>query len=148
MTIIEFFKLQAKNLNKDVKTIYIDEEGYYDFKPKYFEDIYKILCDWNFSPEEIGENKQQFSLMKAQHIIAQWVGCKNWSDLIHSSNERLELKKSLFEHRDDMFYNGSWNEPFIQSWLLYEEMYLNNGKFDDSAKLEIYKLIYLKENNK
>lgn len=54
MTVIEFFKLQAKNLNKDVKTIYIDEEGYYDFKPKYFEDIYNILYDWNFSPKEIG----------------------------------------------------------------------------------------------
>ena len=142
MTDVEFFKLQSKNFYKDVKTIYLDKEYGYDFKPKYFEDIYNILYDWEFYPSQIGDGTIKFSLMKAQHVIAQIVGCRNWSDLINSSKEKLELKRSLLEHIDKMFYNGSWEEPFIQSWLDYERLYLKG--FDDFTKLQIYKYTFLK----
>ena len=38
MTPIAYFKLQAKNLNSDIKTqFFSDEEGLLDYKPRFFD---------------------------------------------------------------------------------------------------------------
>ena len=132
MTNIELIKLQAKNFYKDFKTRYLTEEGYYDYKPQFFNDIYEIIEEWQV-------DVNNFSLMKAQHLLAQILGFKSWADLIHSSDEKLEIAKSLLEHKEDNF-NGY---PFIQSWLDYEEEYLN--ELDDYSKLLIYKHTFLNE---
>ena len=69
MSHIEFFKLQAKNLFKDYQTKKKSPDaaiGDYEYDPKYF-DIEGIILHFDIDEED-------FSLMKAQHIIAQIVG--------------------------------------------------------------------------
>lgn len=132
MECIDYLKLQAKNLYRDFKTRYKDEYGY-DYNPKYFNDIYDILYDYNVDTEN-------FSLMKAQHLIAQMIGSKSWSKLINSSKEMQTIAKSLFEHRDDTF-NG---QPFIQSWIDYSSNE-NIKILDDESKLNIFKSIFLND---
>ena len=79
MTHTEFFKLQAKNLFRDYQTktkIFDQEVGdyIYEYSPKYF-DINTILSYYDIDEEN-------FSLMKAQHFIAQLVGFRKWADLL------------------------------------------------------------------
>lgn len=135
---IEFFKLQAKNLYRDYKTKYFDkDEGFYRYNPKYFEDIYEILYEW--------KAEENLTLMKAQHIIAQMIGCKNWSDLIHSNQYKLKLLRLIFENQDNYFVDGRQdNLPFLlEDWRMYERQ--NCKDFDDETKLEIFKIIFLNE---
>ena len=59
---IDYFKLQAKNLLKDYKTRFFnEEEGFYDYKPKYF-DVSEIF--WGFKIMRITKN---VSSMKTNH---------------------------------------------------------------------------------
>lgn len=97
MSHIEHFKRQAKNLFKDfkTKTSYIDNvdsNSYYKYAPKYF-DIDSILSEYRYDEDD-------FSLMKAQHIIARMVGFDNWAALLKASQAELELAKLLFDNRD------------------------------------------------
>ena len=82
---IDFFKLQAKNLFKDFKSK----------SQKYFPDDaeYLVLCEY-------GYDEDNFSLMKAQHIIALMAGFSKWADLLKASESDLELAKLLFDNRD------------------------------------------------
>lgn len=137
MTHIEYFKLQAKNLIKDfkTKTTQFDEViGDYlnEYQPKYF-DIDGIILFY-----EIDEDN--FSLMKAQHIIALMVGFNQWSDLLKASEIELELAKLLIDNHDRIY---------VEDW----EMYIagverdNNGTFDPQSKLELFKQVFLNENS-
>ena len=77
MTNIEFFKQQAKNLLKDYKTRYFNkDEGYYEYNPRFFSDFEDIAFDFNI------EDNNEFTLMKAQHIIARLSNFYKWTDLI------------------------------------------------------------------
>lgn len=68
MTYVESFKMQAKNLFKDGKTrtTYTDVDGSmcYQYNGKHFEDIY---------------DENDFTLMKAQYIIACMAGFLKWA---------------------------------------------------------------------
>ena len=47
MATIEFFKQQSKNFMKDYKTRAFNEaEGFYEYSPRYFQDIDELLYDW------------------------------------------------------------------------------------------------------
>lgn len=133
MTIIDYFKLQAKNLFRDykTKTPYIDEvdgNTYYSYTPKYF-DIDTIFCEYDIDEEN-------FSLMNAQHIIAKVVGFNKWIDLIKSSKLELELAKLLFDNQDKIN---------IEEW----DMYItgverdNQTTFDIGSRLEIFKHVFV-----
>ena len=100
---ISYFKLQAKNLCRDFKTQKLDSDGIYYYSPRFFEDIEDLIgyCD-------IDENS--FGLMKAQHLVAFLAGFDKWSDLIHASDDGLELGKLLFEHRHQ--YGGMIREDW------------------------------------
>lgn len=108
MTNIEYFKLQAKNLFRDWKTkVPVKDEVFkdlivYEYSPKYF-DVSSILFDLEMDEDD-------FSLMKAQHVIAHLSGFYNWDELIHASDEELELGKILLNLRDR--FN-------VQEWLDY-----------------------------
>lgn len=133
MTHIAYFKRQAKNLFKDYKTRtpYIDNvsgNSCYKYAPQYF-DIENILCDYEY-------NEDDFSLMKAQHLIACMIGFYKWAALLKASEAELELAKLLFDNQDKVH---------IEDW----EMYIagverdNKGTFDSESRLEIFKLVFL-----
>lgn len=138
MTHLEYFKLQAKNLFKDYKTKipYFDEiisDYLYEYNPQYF-DIDDIILSYNV-------DEDNFSLMKAQHIIALIAGFDKWSDLLKASETELELAKLLFVNKDRID---------AEEWKIYifgvESD--NNITFDPQSKLEIFKQVFLNENLK
>ena len=135
MEIIEFFKLQAKNFYKDFKTQYLDEEQIYQYKPKFFKDIDDIILSFDIDEED-------FSLMKAQHYISLLAGFKNWHDLVHSDEDGLELGKLLFEHRNDTIDRDDL-------WMHWDNYLLMNNFInkDNSFKLQLFKILYLNEEN-
>ena len=133
---IAYFKLQAKNFFRDFKTQTFDEEGLTQYSPRFFEDIDEILLAYDI-------DEKNFCLMKAQHLLAQLSGFKNWSELIHASDEALELGKLLLDKRNDGL-PACMGYPLEDSW----EMYLWENKLQDLPdrdKLAIFKAVYLGE---
>ncbi len=135
MTQIEFFKLQAKNLFRDfkTKTQYFDkgvDDFLYRYTPKYF-DIDSMICDFDIKEDN-------FSLMKAQHIVAQMVGFNKWSELLRASESELELAKLLFDNQDKIS---------IEDWEIYIEGAQddNNTTFTPDDRLEIFKQIFVSQ---
>lgn len=105
MTHIEYFKLQAKNLFRDYKTQtpYTDDgHTYYKYTPQYF-DIGSIFFDF----EEFDE--ENFSLMKAQHLLAIMLGFRKWSDLLNGSAAAQELAKLRWDNQDKIPL-GEWDD--------------------------------------
>lgn len=91
-----YFKLQAKNLLKDykTKTSKIDEVGgraHFAYAPKYF-DIGRIFREYDWDEED-------FSLMKAQHLLALMLGFGKWADLTKASDEELEVAKLSWDNQ-------------------------------------------------
>ena len=68
---LEFFKRQAKQLLKD----------------------YEVYC------KKYNKSNNSFTLMNAQHDIAQMVGFKKWNDMLSASQEELEKAKALLLKR-------------------------------------------------
>ena len=90
MANVEFFKQQAKNLLKDYNTrVYNEDEGYYVYSPRFFNDIDEIVM--NFDIDEDGS----FTLMNAQHVVARLAGFYKWNDLIKATDPILEIGKLL-----------------------------------------------------
>lgn len=90
MNNISYFKLQAKNLYRDYKLDFMKEDDAYHFSPRFF-DINRLISDFNIDIDD-------FSLMKAQHIIAKLVGFKSWDELIKAPESVLDKKKTEFEN--------------------------------------------------
>jgi hypothetical protein len=135
MTHTEFFKLQAKNLFKDyqTKTKVFDKEFndyFYEYSPKHF-DIVGVILYFDIDEDD-------FSLMKAQHIIADMVGFSKWAELAKASEPDLELAKLLFDNQDSVS---------LDDWKMYiiGTERDNNTTFDPDTKLEIFKLVFLDE---
>ena len=77
-------------------------------------------------------DEDDFSLMKAQHIIAQMTGFRKWRDMSKASEPELELAKLLFDNQ---------HKISAEDW----EMYLkgaeddNSTTFDPDLRVEIFK---------
>jgi len=130
---IAYFKLQAKNLLKDYKTRFFDEkEQLYDYHPKYF-DINGIFCDFDL-PDYKDDFK--FTLMNAQHIIAQLAGFRKWNDLEKANSTELELAHLLFDNA---------HKISIDEWNMYisRTEFNNKTTFDAQTRLEIFKQVFL-----
>ena len=85
---LDYFKLQAKNLFKDYKTRFFNEESkLYEYKSKYF-DIGRIFIDFDFPDYK---DDFTFTLMNAQHLIAKIIRLDNWSELLALKEEELRL---------------------------------------------------------
>ena len=133
---IAYFKLQAKNLFRDFKTQTFDEEGLTRYSPRFFKDIDDILLSYDVDEED-------FKLMNAQHLIANLAGFKCWNELLHASDDALELGKLLLDKRNDGL-PACMGYPIEVSL----EMYLWENKLQnlsDRDKLAIFKGIYLDE---
>ncbi|MCR9229248.1 MAG: hypothetical protein NXH90_17640 [Flavobacteriaceae bacterium] len=135
MNAVDYFKLQAKNLHRDfkTKTPTVDESigGFqYEYSPKYFH-IDDVILD--FSVDE-----ENFSLMKAQHVIANIAGFNKWATLIKLSESELELAKLLFEHQ---------NKIDLISWNLYiaDAQSMNQAELDAEMQVKIFKRVVIEE---
>lgn len=130
---LSYFKLQAKNLLKDYKTRFFNEtEEIYDYHPKYF-DIVQIFLDFDIYDDK---DDFTFTLMNAQHIIAQLAGFAKWNSLICATSIELELAKLLFDNPQ---------KTSIDEWKLYiaDAQSENNTIFDTETKIEIFKQVFL-----
>lgn len=121
MTYIEYFKLQAKNLLKDFKS---KEQKHFSDDAEYI-----VLCEYGYDEDD-------FSLMKAQHIIALMCGVEKWADLLSASETSLEVANLLFDNRDTVN---------IEDWKMYvlgverdNDIVLNS-----ESKLEILRQVWL-----
>ena len=130
---IAYFKLQSKNLFRDYKTKYVSEvyeDGghLYDYKPHYF-DVNGIVVDFDIDEEN-------FTLMKAQHVIAYLAGFRKWTDLIKASGVELELAKLLFDNQ---------HKISIDDWDIYMEIAEEDNQitFDAEERLEIFKEVFV-----
>lgn len=85
---ISYFKLQAKKLFRDYKTRMLNEKGRYKYSPKFIGNIEGLLAG-------CGIDEENFTLMKAQHVVAKLAGFKRWSDLIHADDSALVSGKFL-----------------------------------------------------
>lgn len=150
MANVDFFKQQAKHFLKDYETkTYNDDEGCYEFHPRYFEDIEFLLNFFNidFVYEcEDDEKDTYFTLMKAQHIVARLSGFYKWNELIKASEPMLEIGKLLLLNRASYqkaqgYFSNIVDSIIVYDWKEYERENLNG--FDDAAKLEIFKNEFL-----
>lgn len=132
MSTVEYFKLQAKNLLKDYKTrkpVVEGEFSYYEYSPTYF-DIDSIFVDYDWDEEN-------FTLMKAQHLIALLYGFDKWGDLINATNAELELAKLIWDYQHKVDLEG-WND-FIGS----AEDLNNVFRFDTETQIGIFKTVFV-----
>jgi hypothetical protein len=130
MTPIDYFKLQAKNLFKDYKTQTPPTgEEYYEYHPKYFDILGIFLA---FTDLDEGD----FTLMKAQHVIARLAGFYKWTDMLKADPAELELGKLLFDNQDKLS---------IDDWEIY--MSINEREYNiiytPEQKIEILRVVYL-----
>ncbi|TDO83572.1 hypothetical protein EV143_1016 [Flavobacterium chryseum] len=132
MKTIEYFKLQAKNLQKDFKTQkpYFNSslgDNLFEYAPKFF-DVDALLNDF-----DIDEN--HFTLMNAQHIIAKLVGFEKWTEILKASPPALELGKLLFDNMHKI-RNEEWE------YYILDVENENNETLDDKDKLDIFKTVF------
>ena len=132
MNIIEYFKLQAKNLYKDFKTqkTYFDSNygrNQYEYAPKFF-DVDALITDF-------GIDENHFKLMNAQHIIANLVGFSKWTEMIDASPSALKLAKLLFDNMHKI-RNEEWE------YYILDVENENNVIFDDEDRLDIFKTVF------
>lgn len=127
MNTFDFFKLQSKNLHRDFKTrklVFNNEFGELsnEYEPKHF-DIELVIYDYNLDEEN-------FTLMKAQHVIAQMAGFEKWTVLIKTSETDLKIAKILYENQDIID---------LRMWVDYisEAERMNQTDFDSETKLAI-----------
>lgn len=91
---IDFFKSQSKLLFKDYKTRYYNEvEKVYAYQPKYY-DVAAAFRAFQYPDQEPDFS---FTLMNAQHLMSRMAGFDGWENLIHVSDEELNLAKPLLD---------------------------------------------------
>lgn len=144
MNHIDYFRLQAKNIHRDYKT----QESYmengiklYKYHPKYF-DIDSLFLDW-YDNLAIEEN---FTYMKACHLIACMLGFKDWGELLKAPEEQLDFLHFLFdnEHHASLeeweTYMGEFYEmnpdayplDYLSQKELFNEVFIKGELFSDT----------------
>lgn len=87
---VGYFKLQAKNLFHDFKLDFMQDDSAYVCAPRFY-DVNAVVTDFGIS------DYADFTLMKAQHILAKIAGFASWDDLLKSSQERLAAGKDMLD---------------------------------------------------
>lgn len=101
-----------------------------DYSPQYF-DIVGVILYFDIDEDD-------FSLMKAQHIIANMVGFSKWAELVKAPEPELELAKLLFDNQDSVS---------LDDWKMYIISMERDNKtmLHPETKLEIFKQVFLDE---
>lgn len=137
MSHLKFIKKQAKQLYKDWKS-HTEIEGTngfvaYHYNPKFF-NIDNLFFYYELSPDD----EKKFSLMKAQHMVAQMVGYTKWTELIQATDKELELAAILLKHFKDVGCIKAWEYAFdyrgmeemdINSQIKYAKSFFNSEDF-------------------
>lgn len=89
MNNISYYKLQAKNLFRDIKLEFEQDDEEYVVASKFF-DVNAIATDFDVE-------FKNFSLMKAQHLIAKMTGFNSWEELINAPEDVATQRKSILE---------------------------------------------------
>ena len=89
---IDFLKVQAKNLYRDFQLEYMQDSNEYTCVARFF--------DINAVVEDFVIDISDFSLMKAQHIIAKMIGLNCWKEVIASSDDNLANRIALFKTKN------------------------------------------------
>src|SRR5690606_26374375 len=94
--------------------------------------IYDIIADFDIDEEN-------FTLMNAQHIIANIAGFDKWGTLINVSASERELAKLLFEHQDKID---------LTTWNLYiaDAQSMNEHELDTEIQVDIFKQVVIEDN--
>lgn len=108
----EFFKIQAKNLLHDYQTFTAENVSESEVE-KFTSRESKLFSGDLFYYFGL-DKTDDFTLMKAQHIVAQIAGSKNWVELKHSSEKEKELARLVFTNtnnsadilKKDIVYNN------------------------------------------
>ena len=132
MNTIDFFKLQSKNLHRDFKRrklVFNNEFGElsYEYEPKHF-DIELVIYDFNLDEEN-------FTLMNAQHVIAQMAGFEKWTVLIKAPEHDLKIAKILYEQQDVI-------DLLLWENYIAEAERMNQTNFDSETKLSICEQVF------
>ena len=85
---INYLKIQAKNLYRDFQLEYMQDGDEYVYATRFF-DINAIVEDFMVDLDD-------FSLMKAQHIIAKMLGFNSWKEALDCSKEELSSRITSF----------------------------------------------------
>lgn len=131
MDYIKFFKSEAKKFYKDFQTQYVVEnDDIYSYRPKFWKDIDEIIVSFDIDEDD-------FSLMKAQHIVAYLANFKSWNELIHANEYQLELGYYFLKYRED---------NLLDKWEWYEsDLSAQLGKLDDWSRLDLFKQLCLND---
>lgn len=97
------------------------------YAPKFF-DVDALTLDYDIDEEN-------FTLMNAQHYIAQLAGFRKWTDMLKASPSALELSKLLFDNM---------HKISVMEWDIYisGEERDKGFRFDDDFKLDIFKAVF------
>ena len=87
---VGYFKLQAKNLFHDFKLDFMQDDSTYVCAPRFY-DVNAVVTDFSIS------DYADFTLMKAQHILAKIAGFASWDDLLKSPAEKLAAGKDILD---------------------------------------------------
>jgi len=137
----DFFKLQAKNLLRDYKTqFWNEEEGVFDYEPRFFNDIDEIVMNFNLDEEK------PFGLMSAQHLIAKLAGFEKWTEMVVASESAQEIGKLqlINRHETGGIFTNLVPSVIVENWKEYCQEN-NLDKVDDETKLTIFKEVFLGE---
>lgn len=146
---IDYFKLQSKNLLKDFKTRFFnEEEKVYQYNPFFF-DISSIFNDFGLPDEK---EDFSFSLMNSQHIIAKLAGFQKWNELIEASEGDLKASHRQFDKSGYRINQQKKVLPAPQNlyaWIVPNGVFGINVSFNfDSVEYaNSYMIYYSDENN-
>ena len=85
---VDYLKNQAKNLYRDFQLEYKQDGDEYVVATRFF--------DINAVVEDFMVDLNDFSLMKAQHIVAKMVGLSSWKEVIDCNKDELVSRVASF----------------------------------------------------
>lgn len=89
------------------------------------------------------KDEESFSLMRAQHFIAQMLSFDNWNDLLNASDEELKLSRIILENCHDEKQLGTWWDYFnyaeLDNYCIESQINICTSYFSGNEYAEISK---------
>lgn len=89
------------------------------------------------------KDEESFSLMRAQHFIAQMLSFDNWNDLLNASDEELKLSRIILENCHDEKQLSTWWDFFnyakLDDYCIESQINICTSYFSGNEYAEISK---------